>query len=276
MSEVKSYENSLQSVPIDKEVFEAWETTPAPGSLSGTVPLRKAFVLAGGFGTRMKELTQDVPKPLLEVQGKPILDYSIDLCKRYGINDISLSVFHMKDKIKERYGDGKDFGVNIVYVEEPEALGTAGALRLHRAWLNEHFMMCNADELKDINLQAMMKQHIETNAIATVALTEVEDPSQYGVVELDGDKILRFVEKPKVEEAPSRYINAGLYILSPKIVDLVPPGYAMIEKDIFPKLAASRMLYGFKFKGQWVDTGTVEKYHASQSLWKGFKESASK
>ncbi|HYD03997.1 MAG TPA: nucleotidyltransferase family protein, partial [Alphaproteobacteria bacterium] len=234
--------------------------------------LRKALIMAGGFGTRMKELTKDTPKPMLPLQDRPILDYSIELCKRHGIKDISISIFHFGDKIKNHYGSGEKHDVNITYVEEPEAMGTAGALRLHKHHLSENFMMCNADELKDINLHKMLDQHIKTNAIATIALTEVDDPSQYGVVDLDGTKILRFVEKPKKEEAPTNFINAGLYILSPEIIDFVPQGYAMIEKDVFPKLAAIGALHGFKFKGQWVDTGTIPKYEKAQTLWKGFKE----
>ncbi|RJQ15946.1 nucleotidyltransferase family protein [Candidatus Woesearchaeota archaeon] len=232
--------------------------------------LNKALILAGGFGTRMNELTKDTPKPMLLLQGKPILDYSIELCKRHGIKDISLSIFHFGDKIRSHYSSGEFHGVNISYVEEPQASGTAGALKLHKDWLTEPFMMCNADELKDINLKAMFRQHIKTKALATVALTRVEDPSKYGVVALDGNRILRFVEKPKKEDAPSNLINAGLYIIDPKVVEMVPDGYCMVEKDIFPKLAEQGLLYGFEYKGQWVDTGTPSAYEAAETLWKGF------
>ncbi|MBI2546151.1 nucleotidyltransferase family protein [Candidatus Woesearchaeota archaeon] len=235
-------------------------------------PLRKALVMAGGFGTRMKDLTKDMPKPMLKLQEKPILDYSIELCKRYGINDISLSIFYMGEKIRKHYGNGSKHGISIRYVEEKEPLGTAGAMRLHKRWLSEPFLMCNADELKDINLQLMYEQHVKTGAAATIALTEVEDPSQYGVVALDGKRIAFFVEKPKKEEAPSNLINAGLYIINPDVIKLVPPGYCMIERHIFPLLAEHGMLYGFPFKGQWFDTGTPERYAHAGSSWQGFKE----
>jgi mannose-1-phosphate guanylyltransferase len=232
--------------------------------------IRKALIMAGGFGTRLKELTQDTPKPMLLLQGRPILEYSIELCKRYGITEIALSIFHFGDKIKQYFGDGSRFGVHIVYVEENEPMGTGGALRLFEHWLNEPFMMCNADELKDINLYELYKHHMMSNALATIALTRVEDPSQYGVVDLEGNKIKRFVEKPKKEEAPSNFINAGLYIIEPEAIKFVPHRFTMVEKDLFPKLANIGRLNGFKFNGQWFDTGTIERYANTEKNWNGF------
>lgn len=234
--------------------------------------VRKALIMAGGFGSRMKELTATIPKPMLTLQGKPILEYSIDLCKRFGIKDIAISVYHFADKIKEYFGDGTRFGVNITYVEEPEPRGTGGALRLHKDWLNEPFMMCNADELKDVNLHEMYLQHVLSDALVTIALTSVSDPSQYGVVELDGNTIKRFVEKPKPGEEPSHYINAGLYIIDPAALKYVPEGYTMVEKDLFPLLATMGKLNGYKFSGQWFDTGTKERYLATEENWGGFLE----
>jgi mannose-1-phosphate guanylyltransferase len=238
-------------------------------------PLRKALIMAGGFGTRMNALTKNMPKPMLPVQGKPILDYSIELCKKYGISEIAISIFHFGDQIKKHYGKGEVYGVNINYVEEPQAMGTAGALKLHKEWLDEDFMMCNADDLKDIDLNEMYEQHIKTGALATIALTRVEDPSKYGVVKMAGQRIVSFVEKPKLEDAPSNLVNSGLYIISPKVVEMVPVGFCMVEKNIFPKLAEMGLLFGFEFKGQWVDTGTEETYNAAQTIWKGFSEKKS-
>jgi len=234
--------------------------------------LRKALIMAGGFGSRMKELTKNTPKPMLPLNGQPILQYSIDLCKRYGITEIAISIFHFGEQIKEYYGDGSRFGVNIIYIEEDEPLGTAGALRLNESWFDEPFMMCNADELKDINLQHMYMQHKKNGAAATIAITQVDDPTKYGVVDMDSGSIKRFVEKPSLEEAPSNLINAGLYILDPEVIDLVPDGFCMIEKEIFPLLARQGKLYGYHFKGQWFDTGTKERYSAASEQWKGFKE----
>ncbi|HLC32386.1 MAG TPA: nucleotidyltransferase family protein [Candidatus Nanoarchaeia archaeon] len=234
--------------------------------------LRKAVILAGGFGSRMKELTKNTPKPMLPLQGKRILEYAVDLFRRYGITDLAISVHYLKDQIKDYFGNGSRFGVNIIYIEENEPLGTAGALRLAQEWLDEPFIMCNADELKDLNLQEMYEQHCETDALVTLALTAVEDPSQYGVVEIDGLRVKRFVEKPKKDEAPSNLISAGLYIIDPVVVKRVPEGFCMVEKNIFPQLAQEGKLFGFEFKGQWFDTGTPERYAHAQLNWKGFKE----
>lgn len=232
--------------------------------------LRKALISAGGFGTRMKALTRHTPKPMLPLQGKPILEYSIEMCREHGIRDIAISVLYLSEVIKDHFGDGRDFGVKITYIEEPEPLGTAGALNLRPEWFDEPFFMCNADELKDIDLHRMSRQHAATGALATMALTRVNNPSNYGVVEMEGDQILRFVEKPDPEEAPSDLINAGLYLLEPEVVKYVPQGHSMIEKDVFPVLAQERRLFGHLMEGQWFDTGTPERYETAERLWKGF------
>ena len=278
-----SLTNTDQTVTMNAVTSNATNNSIAKKELNNhhdpplqNIHLNKALIMAGGFGTRMLELTKDTPKPMLILLGKPILEYSIDLCKRFGISEIAISIFHFGNKIKEYFGDGSKFGVHIVYVEEKEPLGTGGAVRLFADWLTEPFMMCNADELKDINLDEMYKRHLASGALATIALTRVDDPSQYGVVELKsdlhGDKIMRFVEKPKKEEAPSNYINAGLYIIDPQAIKYIPAGFTMVEKDLFPKLATEGKLNGFKFSGQWFDTGTPQRYADTQKSWRGFKE----
>jgi NDP-sugar pyrophosphorylase family protein len=128
--------------------------------------------------------------------------------------------------------------------------------------------MLNGDELKDINIPRMFRLHKRKNALATIALTTVDDPSQYGVAKLSGTRILEFVEKPKKGEAPSNLINAGFYILEPGIVDMIPDSFSMIEKEVFPKLAAQGKLRGFPFAGQWFDIGNVERYKVAQQKWK--------
>ena len=234
--------------------------------------LRKAFVLAGGFGSRLKHLTKDTPKPLVELQGRPILDYTFELFRRFGVKEVMVSIHYLGEKIVQRYGDGSRIGMKIRYITEDEPLGTGGALRLAGKWLDEPFVMCNADELKDINLERMFKQHVYHGSAATIALTEVDDPSQYGVVDLCGNRIVDFVEKPKREEAPSNMINAGLYILDPRVIEFLPGGFCMVEKDLFPKIAQLGELYGFLFRGQWFDTGTQERLELAKQAWKGFTQ----
>ncbi|MBU4241999.1 MAG: nucleotidyltransferase family protein, partial [Nanoarchaeota archaeon] len=229
--------------------------------------LNKALILAGGKGERLKPITNEMPKPMVPLQGKPILQHAIDLMKRHGIAEIYLSIGYKGDKIKEYFGDGSRFGVKIIYIEENEPLGTAGPLRLAKKYLTETFVMCNADELKNIDLMDMFLFHKEKNAKATIALTTVPDPSLYGVAKLQGNWIMEFLEKP--QNPPSNLINAGLYILEPEVIDMVPEGFAMIEKQIFPKIAAEKNLLGYSFTGQWMDTGTMERYARAQEEWKG-------
>jgi len=226
-------------------------------------------VLVGGQATRLRPLTDTIPKALIELQGKTILEHVLDLFKKYAITDITLSVGYLKEQIISHFGDGQKFGLQISYLEETEPLGTAGPLRLLPQKMTETFVVCNGDELKQIDFDAMLAQHRATSATATLALTTVLDPSMYGVARLEGTKILEFVEKPKREEAPSNYINAGFYLLEPSVLDLIPAGRAMFEYDVFPKLAAAGTLHGFVFIGQWFDTGNFERLEHARRTWRG-------
>jgi NDP-sugar pyrophosphorylase family protein len=230
------------------------------------------LILAGGKGTRLKPITDEIPKPLLPILGKPVIEYTLDLFKKFGITKVLLSIGYMGDKIKEHFGDGKKYGLEIIYVEENTPMGTAGPLKLAKQHLTETFVMCNADELKDIDLDEMFMFHKENNAIGTIALTTVEDPSMYGVAKLQGNRILQFIEKPKKEDAPSNLINSGLYILEPSVLDYVPEGDgpASMERDVFPNLANVAKLYGYHFAGQWFDTGNFERFETARNQWKGF------
>lgn|SRR3989338_6503580 len=239
-------------------------------SLDKNVP-GTAIILAGGKGTRLRPITYEIPKPLMPVQGKTLTEHLFDLFKKFGINDITLAVGYMKEKIRNYFGDGSKFGIRLNYVEENIPLGTAGPLRLMKNKLKGTFIVSNGDELKDINIPEMYNVHKANNALCTIALTTVEDPSHYGVARLSGSKILEFVEKPKKEEAPSNLISAGFYIIEPEAVDLIPKGFSMLEKDVFPKLAKQGMLYGYPFSGQWFDTGNMERYEKALKNWKGIR-----
>lgn len=230
---------------------------------------KKALILAGGKGKRLQPLTSKIPKPLVKLNGKPIIEYTIDLLKKYNIKDILISVGYMKEKIKNYFGDGSKFGIKITYIEEEFPLGTAGPLALAKPYLTETFVMCNADELKDIDLVDMYLFHRNSHGLGTIALTTVTDPSSYGVALLNGNKIVTFVEKPAKEKAPSNLINSGLYILEPEVIKYVPEGFAMVENDVFPKLARDEKLYGYPFSGQWFPTDTPERIKTAEKEWKG-------
>ncbi len=237
-------------------------------ALKGTAP-SVAVILAGGRGSRSGKATEKRPRSLIEVHGRPILDYNIALCKLYGITEIILCVGYLKEQIKEHYGNGRASGVHITYLEEDRPLGTAGSLNLLRDRLTSTFLLMNADELKDVNIATMYQLHLHHDAKATIALTTIEETSQYGVAILDGSRIVGFVEKPKKGHEPSRLISAGLYLFEPEVIDLVPEGYAMVESDIFPKLAREGSLYGYPFSGQWFDTHTPERLAIAKRNWKG-------
>ncbi len=233
----------------------------------GTNIPSKAVFLVGGRGTRLRPLTDNLPKALLEVKGKTITEHLFDLLKKYGIREAVLCVGYLKDKIKEHFGDGSMIGINIAYVEEDEPLGTAGPLKLAKKYLKESFIVSNGDELKNINIPRMFRLHKRKNALATIALTTVDDPSHYGVARLDGPRIVEFVEKPV--KAPSNLINAGFYILEPEVIDMIADGFSMLEKDVFPQLAKLGRLRGFPFAGQWFDIGNIERYKIAEKKWEG-------
>ena len=236
-------------------------------SLGSNVP-KTAVILAGGIGTRLQPITYEVPKPLITVHDKTLLEHLFDLFKKYGIKDIIISIGYKGDKIKETIGNGRKFGVNVTYIEETKAMGTAGPLKLAAHLLKETFIVTNSDELKEFDLMDMYMFHKDNQGPATIALASVDDPSAYGVAKLQGNKILEFIEKPKKENAPSNLINSGIYIFEPDVLEYIPDGFSMLEKDVFPKLAKQGKLYGYPFSGQWFNTGTLEHYENAIKEWK--------
>ncbi|MBI2133444.1 NTP transferase domain-containing protein [Candidatus Woesearchaeota archaeon] len=239
-------------------------------SLGSNVP-KTALILAGGKGVRLQPITHELPKPLLPLHDKPLLQHILELLRKFNVKNVIISIGYKGEKIKEAFGNGNRLGMSISYVEEDKPMGTAGPIKLARGLLNETFIACNADELKDIDLIDMFLSHKENKASATIALTTVEDPSSYGVARLQGNRVLEFVEKPKKEKAPSNLINAGLYIMEADVINYIPDGYAMLEKDVFPKLAAEGKLFGYPFSGQWFDTGTLERYERAIKEWKDIR-----
>jgi NDP-sugar pyrophosphorylase family protein len=233
--------------------------------------LKTALILCGGEGTRLRPITYEIPKALVPVQGKPLVEHMFDLLKKYGVNDIILSVGYMKEKIMNEKNNWSRLGLGISFVEEDKPMGTAGPLRLAKDKLTKTFIVSNGDELKDINIIDMYDAHKRNRALATIALTTVDDPSQYGVARLEGERIIEFVEKPKKEDAPTNLISAGFYIIEPEVLRMIPKGPCSIEKEIFPRLAGMGRLYGFPFSGQWFDTGTLDRYERALKRWKGVK-----
>jgi mannose-1-phosphate guanylyltransferase len=224
----------------------------------------QALILAGGEGTRLRPLTATIPKPVVPLANRPHLAFMIDWVRRHGVDEVILSCGFMARDVRQVLGDGEELGVRIHYVEEPEPLGTGGALRYAGDLLADRFLMLNGDVLSDFDLSAELERHEATRATATLALYPVEDPSMYGLVRLNDDGSVReFVEKPNSDSDrfDSNLINAGAYVLERSVLeDMAPSGTNIsIERDVFPKLVG-RGLHGFVGEGYWLDIGTPERY----------------
>lgn len=228
----------------------------------------KAVILAGGRGTRLYPVTKEIPKPLLPVKKRPIINYLVDLFYSQGVKEIAVLI--NKDFREDfEWWEKRYYPENkIKLVEEKEPLGTFGGLYFLKDWIGKSsFFLTNGDELKSIDLVKMSEFHQSIRTSATIALVEVSDPQHYGVVVSEKGKIRKFLEKPK--NPPSNYINSGLYLLSPEIFKGHPgPQFSMIETDLFPKLAKEEKLGGFKFQGKWTDCGTWDRYNDALNKWK--------
>jgi mannose-1-phosphate guanylyltransferase len=222
-----------------------------------------AVILVGGPGTRLQPLTDDRPKSLVPVLNRPMMAHMIDYLKRFGIEDIVLTLSYLPDAIKQVFGDGQSYGVRIVYCVEKEPLGTAGAVKNTEEFLDGTFVVLNGDIFTDLDLADLIASHREKRAAATISLTWVEDPSAFGVVETDDSRrVRRFIEKPPRAEATSHWINAGIYILEPEVLGHIPAGqHYMFEKGLFPGILERGLpVYGYPYRGYWLDMGTPEKY----------------
>ena len=223
----------------------------------------KAVILVGGEGTRLRPLTCNAHKAMVPVLNKPFLEHMIHYLRGFGINDIILTLCHLPEYIKGYFADGSRFGVKLSYVIEESPLGTAGAVKNAESYLDDLFFVFNGDIFTDIDLGAMLSFHRQRKAKATIALTPVEDPTFYGVVEtnLQG-RVKSFVEKPSWEEATTNLINAGIYILDQEILQDIPTNTPfMFERHLFPALLAKGVpIYSFPSHAYWIDIGTPEKY----------------
>jgi len=215
-------------------------------------------VLAGGEGTRLRPLTNTRPKPLLPVLGRPCVEYAIRSLASAGIEQVFLACGYRSADIVAVLGDGKDLGIELVYAFEDEPAGTAGAVKLLGDKLEGTFVVASGDVLVDVDLSEILRLHRDKGAIATIALTEVDTPQEFGIVGLDeSSRIIRFKEKPAPAEVFSNLINAGIYVLQTDVLDYIPDGEKFdFSKNLFPSLLdAGRPLFGSKLDGLWKDIG---------------------
>jgi len=224
----------------------------------------QALILAGGKGTRLRPLTMHTPKPIVPIANQPFLLYQLELLKRADVRDVILSLSYQPQKIEDKIGDGSDYNVRVSYAVEASPLGTAGAYRNASALISETTVVFNGDVLTDIDMNEVIRFHRERKAAATIVLTTVPNPTAYGLVETEADgRVRRFLEKPKADEITCNTINAGTYILEPKILDFIPAGenYSF-EYGLFPDLLNRKEPFFAHIPNRvyWIDIGTPERY----------------
>ncbi|MCP4580329.1 MAG: NTP transferase domain-containing protein [candidate division Zixibacteria bacterium] len=233
----------------------------------------KAVIMAGGFGTRLRPLTLNIPKPMVPLGGIPVMEHLVKLLKKHNFTDIKSLLYFQADQIKNHFGNGSKWGVDMDYVMAQADFGTAGSVKNAQKYLDERFIIISGDVATDIDLTAAIKFHKKSKAQASMVLTRVENPLAYGVVIVDDNgRIDRFLEKPSWGQVFSDTINTGIYILEPEVLDLVPAQTEFdFSKDLFPKMLADKMrLYGFIADGYWRDIGNTSEYSASnQDLLEG-------
>jgi mannose-1-phosphate guanylyltransferase len=239
----------------------------------------RAVVLVGGFGTRLRPLTLTTPKQMLPVAGRPMIEDVLEHLSGHGVDEVVLSLGYKPDAFLAAYPDATCAGVRLVYAVEPEPLDTAGAIAFaaRHAGIAERFVVVNGDVLTDLDLTALVAFHDRTGAEGTIALTKVDDASQFGVVPTDADgRVLAFVEKPPRDQAPTDLINAGFYVLEPSFLARVPAGRKVnIERETFPAMVAEGTLFARSDPAYWLDVGTPERLlQASLDVLAGVRATA--
>ncbi|MFV2044994.1 MAG: NDP-sugar synthase [Anaerolineales bacterium] len=221
----------------------------------------KAMILAAGQGTRLAPLTASLPKCMIPIGGMPVLEHTLIRLRGHDIIEVIINLRHQPDVIPAYFGDGSRWGVRITYSLEEEFLGTAGGVKQAAWFFDGPFLVLYGDNLSTCNLSRLARRHGRRDSMATIALYRRDDPSSSGIADVDAkDRIIRFVEKPRLEEVFSNWVNAGIYVLNPEILDLIPTGQPNdFGRDVFPHmLAEGRALYGYRMQGDeslwWIDT----------------------
>jgi mannose-1-phosphate guanylyltransferase len=224
----------------------------------------KAIILVGGEGTRLRPLTYSVVKPMVPVANRPFIEHVILKLAAHGINDIVLAMGYKPDSIFAYFKDGIGPGIKLTYSLEKTPLGTAGAVKNAGGNVKDTFFVLNGDTFSDIDYTEMLDLHRRNRAGATIALSHVDDPTRFGVVETDENgRVRAFIEKPAWENVTSHWINAGVYILEPSVLDCIPDGqFFMFEKGVFPPmLEKGERVFACQSKAYWIDMGRPSQYH---------------
>jgi len=221
----------------------------------------KAMILAAGSGTRLMPLTALTPKPMLPIDGRPLLQHVVEYLVRSHVDHIVINLHHHPEVITNHFGDGHKWGVDIVYSYESQLLGTAGAVKKVSAIFNEPFLVVYGDNLTNCKLDQLAKSHARNEASVTVALYRRNDVSESGVAELEGtDRIVRFVEKPRSTDVTSTWVNAGILMLQPEVLEMIPEERVCdFGRDVLPNLLVmGKRIYGYRMTTgehlSWIDT----------------------
>jgi dTDP-glucose pyrophosphorylase len=258
----KAIKNQVYQIPIVDENNYLVDIVNLATLLNVTKKRNRVILMAGGLGTRLRPLTEDIPKPMLKVGNKPILETIIKNFAAYGFVNITISLNYKAEMIREYFKDGSDFGVNIDYIEENTRLGTAGALSLLTEQPNEPFFVMNADLLTDVNFSNLLDFHCFGNANATMCVREYEYQIPYGVVETNESYIVSIVEKP----IKKFFVNAGIYVLSANIFEFIPKNEFFDMPTLFNILIEKhKKVLSFPIHEYWLDIGRMSDFEQAQS-----------
>ena len=229
----------------------------------------KAMILAAGFGTRLKPLTNELPKPLFPVLNRPILEHALNFLSTHGIKEIAINLHHKSEKIIDYFGDGKDFGVNLHFSKEEKILGTAGGIKkLQSFFKNETFLVINSDILADLNLNNVLKFHKEKNSKLTLVVRQDPNAEKYDSIQrIDEGRIVHFLGRSiKNSEPITQVMFTGIQIMEPEIFSRIPENkFCGTVEDVFPGMIEDKLpVYSFLHKGYWIDMGTRETYIQAQ------------
>lgn len=230
------------------------------------IKTNKVILMVGGLGTRLRPLTQDIPKPMLKVGDKPILQTIVEKFVEYGYVNIVMCVNYKSQIIQDYFGDGGKFGVNIEYVLEEQRMGTAGALSLLKDKPSEPFFVMNGDLLTNVNFENLNNYHMATNSIGTMCVREYELQVPYGVVNINDGRVISIEEKP----THKFFVSAGIYMLSPEVLNYVPKNEFFDMPALFEKLInLSKNVVSFPVMEYWLDIGRMEEYQRANEEYKG-------
>ena len=231
----------------------------------------KAVILAGGQGTRLRPLTYTRTKPMVPFLNKPVMEHIVTKLADQDINDIIITTNYKVEQIRDYFGDGSAWGVNLKTLNEDEPLGTAGSVKNAVDHLDDTFIVIQGDNISDIDVHDLYETHKELGGLATLALMEVDDVSHFGIAEMKHDEIVRFKEKPSLEETFSNLANTGIYVFEPEVLDMIPLAFYDFSKNLFPRmLEEKKKICGHVTHEFWKDVGKPEDYlEATHHFLKG-------